>query len=63
MVIWKMKNIAESFLGEPIKEAVITVPSFFNDSQRQAVLDAGKIAGIVISSYKCCGIKARYLAW
>ena len=45
-VLRKMKETAESYLGETIKEAVITVPAYFNDSQRQATKDAGKIAGL-----------------
>jgi len=46
MVLRKMKETAEAHLGEEIKEAVITVPAYFNDSQRQATKDAGKIAGL-----------------
>ncbi len=45
-VLMKMKRTAEEFLGEPVTEAVITVPAYFNDSQRQATKDAGKIAGL-----------------
>ena len=45
-VLSKMKKTAEDFLGEEIKEAVITVPAYFNDSQRQATKDAGRIAGL-----------------
>ncbi len=45
-VLKKMKKTAEDFLGEPVTEAVITVPAYFNDSQRQATKDAGKIAGL-----------------
>ena len=45
-VIQKMKQTAEEYLGEEVKEAVITVPAYFNDSQRQATKDAGKIAGL-----------------
>ncbi len=45
-ILQKMKETAESFLGESITEAVITVPAYFNDSQRQATKDAGKIAGL-----------------
>ena len=41
-----MKKTAEDYLGEEVKEAVITVPAYFNDSQRQATKDAGKIAGL-----------------
>ena len=46
MVLGKMKDIAEAYLGEEVKEAVITVPAYFNDSQRQATKDAGLIAGL-----------------
>jgi molecular chaperone DnaK len=46
MVLSKMKADAEKFTGEPITEAVITVPAYFNDAQRQATKDAGKIAGL-----------------
>lgn len=46
MVLGKMKQIAEGFLGEEVKDAVITVPAYFNDSQRQATKDAGAIAGL-----------------
>lgn len=45
-VLMKLKRAAESYLGEPVTEAVITVPAYFNDSQRQATKDAGKIAGL-----------------
>ncbi len=45
-ILQKMKKTAEDFLGEEIKEAVVTVPAYFNDSQRQATKDAGKIAGL-----------------
>ncbi|MED5526564.1 MAG: molecular chaperone DnaK [Pseudomonadota bacterium] len=47
-VLKKMKKAAEDFLGEPVTEAVITVPAYFNDSQRQATKDAGKIAGLEV---------------
>ncbi len=46
MILTKMKEIAESYIGEDIKDAVITVPAYFNDSQRQATKDAGVIAGL-----------------
>ena len=46
MVLTKMKETAEGFLGSPVKKAVITVPAYFNDSQRQATKDAGRIAGL-----------------
>src|ERR1700721_2093420 len=45
-VLMKMKQFAEDYLGEPVTEAVITVPAYFNDSQRQATKDAGRIAGL-----------------
>ncbi len=48
MVLQKMKADAESYLGETVKEAVITVPAYFTDSQRQATKDAGKIAGMEV---------------
>ncbi|OIP51534.1 MAG: molecular chaperone DnaK [Deltaproteobacteria bacterium CG23_combo_of_CG06-09_8_20_14_all_60_8] len=46
MVLTKMKATAEQYLGEPVTEAVITVPAYFNDAQRQATKDAGRIAGL-----------------
>ncbi len=46
MVLQKMKKVAEDYLGEPVTEAVITVPAYFNDSQRQATKEAGAIAGL-----------------
>ncbi|VDM51222.1 unnamed protein product [Toxocara canis] len=46
MVLGKMKDTAESFLGSAVKNAVVTVPAYFNDSQRQATKDAGAIAGL-----------------
>jgi molecular chaperone DnaK len=46
MVLQKMKQTAEDYLGEPVTDAVVTVPAYFNDSQRQATKDAGKIAGL-----------------
>ncbi|MDR2350067.1 MAG: molecular chaperone DnaK, partial [Deltaproteobacteria bacterium] len=46
MILTKMKQTAESFLGQTVTEAVITVPAYFNDSQRQATKDAGRIAGL-----------------
>lgn len=48
MILLKMKEIAESFLGETVTDAVVTVPAYFNDSQRQATKDAGTIAGLNI---------------
>jgi molecular chaperone DnaK len=47
-VLMKMKKTAEDYLGEPMTEAVITVPAYFNDSQRQATKDAGRIAGLEV---------------
>ncbi len=46
MVLTKMKETAETYLGEKVKHAVVTVPAYFNDSQRQATKDAGAIAGL-----------------
>merc|ERR1712013_392401 len=46
MVLTKMKEIAETYLGKPVNSAVVTVPAYFNDSQRQATKDAGTIAGL-----------------
>jgi len=46
MILQKLKKDAEAYLGEPVTQAVITVPAYFNDSQRQATKDAGKIAGL-----------------
>jgi molecular chaperone DnaK len=48
MVLQKLKNDAEAYLGEPVTQAVITVPAYFNDSQRQATKDAGQIAGLEV---------------
>src|SRR5450432_3704999 len=47
-VLTKMKETAEAYLGEPVTQAVITVPAYFNDSQRQATKDAGRIAGLEV---------------
>ena len=46
MVLTKMKETAEAYLGKNVKDAVVTVPAYFNDSQRQATKDAGVIAGL-----------------
>ena len=46
MVLTKMKEIAEAYLGKQIVNAVVTVPAYFNDAQRQATKDAGTIAGL-----------------
>lgn len=48
MILQKLKSDAESYLGEPVHQAVITVPAYFSDSQRQATKDAGKIAGLEV---------------
>jgi len=48
MILTKMKETAEGFLGDEVKQAVVTVPAYFNDSQRQATKDAGKIAGLEV---------------
>ena len=49
MVLQKMKEIAETFLGTPVKNAVVTVPAYFNDAQRQSTKDAGTIAGLNVA--------------
>ncbi|MDO4621063.1 MAG: Hsp70 family protein, partial [Lachnospiraceae bacterium] len=48
MILMKLKQDAEAYLGESVSEAVITVPAYFNDAQRQATKDAGKIAGLEV---------------
>lgn len=48
MILQKMRQTAEDYLGEKVEKAVVTVPAYFNDSQRQATKDAGKIAGLVV---------------
>lgn len=48
IILRKMKEIAESYLGEPVSHAVVTVPAYFNDAQRQATKDAGAIAGLTV---------------
>src|SRR5574339_444860 len=48
MILGKLKTDAEAYLGQPVTQAVITVPAYFNDSQRQATKDAGKIAGLEV---------------
>jgi len=48
MILGKMKKIAEDYLGKPVKNAVVTVPAYFNDAQRQATKDAGTIAGLTV---------------
>lgn len=58
-----MKKTAEDYLGEPVTEAVITVPAYFNDAQRQATKDAGRIAGLevkrIINEPTAAALKAR----
>jgi len=49
-ILQKIKRDAEAFLGEPVEKAVITVPAYFNDNQRQATKDAGAIAGLDVSA-------------
>ncbi|KAI3965668.1 hypothetical protein MKX01_010625 [Papaver californicum] len=60
MVLVKMREIAEAYLGSSVKDAVVTIPAYFNDSQRQATFDAGKIAGLnvlrIISEPTAAGI-------
>jgi len=46
MVLTKMKQVAEDYIGAPVTDAVVTVPAYFNDSQRQATKDAGAISGL-----------------
>jgi len=46
MVLGKMRDVAENYLGQPVTDGVVTVPAYFNDSQRQATKDAGAIAGL-----------------
>ncbi|MFT5442924.1 MAG: molecular chaperone DnaK [Myxococcota bacterium] len=48
IILREMKRVAEEYLGEPVQEAVITVPAYFNDTQRQSTKDAGKIAGLEV---------------
>jgi molecular chaperone DnaK len=48
VIVREMKRVAEEYLGEPVTQAVITVPAYFNDSQRQSTKDAGKIAGLEV---------------
>ena len=53
MILSKLKADAESYLGEPVTQAVITVPAYFSDSQRQATKDAGRIAGLEVLRIRC----------
>ena len=67
MVLIKMKEIAEAYLGREVKNAVITVPAYFNDSQRQATKDAGVIAGLnvmrIINEPTAAAIAYQSLKW
>lgn len=62
MILQKLKKAAEDYLGQSVTEAVITVPAYFNDAQRQATKDAGKIAGLDVKPYRqradcgCAGV-------
>ncbi len=49
MILGQMKQVAERYLGEPVTEAVVTVPAYFDDAQRQATKDAGRIAGLDVA--------------
>ncbi|MCI22981.1 heat-shock protein, partial [Trifolium medium] len=53
MVLTKMREIAEAYLESPVKNAVITVPAYFNDFQRKATIDAGAIAGLDVMRIMC----------
>jgi molecular chaperone DnaK len=61
MILQKMKETAESYLGETVTQAVITVPAYFNDAQRQATKDAGKIAGLEVLSIIKSRLRLRSL--
>ena len=61
MILQKLKNDAEDYLGEEIKQAVITVPAYFTDAQRQATKDAGKIAGLEAVSYTHLDVYKRQI--
>jgi molecular chaperone DnaK len=52
MILQKIKLDAEAYLGEPVTRAVITVPAYFDDNQRQATKDAGRIAGLDVAHYQ-----------
>ncbi|MFO6427692.1 Hsp70 family protein [Escherichia coli] len=67
-VLKKMRKTAEDYLGEPVTEAVITVPAYFNDAQRQATKDAGRIAGLEVNHYlrtdrSCAGLRSGQRYW
>lgn len=68
MILTKMKDTAEAYLGKTVKHAVVTVPAYFNDAQRQATKDAGTISGLNVVScrgwhgyghVKCASVRAR----
>ena len=57
MILQKMKKTAEDYIGQEVNEAVVTVPAYFNDAQRQATKEAGEIAGLKVSriiNEPCC---------
>ena len=60
MVLTKMKEIAEAFLGRPVKDAVVTVPASFNNLQRQATKDAGTIAGSIFNLFFLFHLRLKY---
>ena len=62
MILQKMKKTAEDYLGQEISEAVITVPAYFNDSQRQATNDAGRIAGLNVLLMEIASIGDFWMA-
>lgn len=63
MILQKMKDTAEAYLGKTVKHAVVTVPAYFNDAQRQATKDAGTISGLnVVSSCVCMCVWGGVLA-
>ena len=61
MILQKLKADAESYLGEKVTEAVITVPAYFNDAQRQATKDAGKIAGLGCKDVLSTSLQQQHL--
>ena len=63
MILQKLKSDAESYLGEKVTEAVITVPAYFNDAQRQATKDAGKIAGLDVKRIINEPTAAAFILW
>jgi len=66
MVLTKMKQTAEAYLGQEVKHAVITVPAYFNDAQRQATKDAGTIAGKPVNygvEWRCLLVAHPHKLW